>query len=339
MGLGLFRQTGDRTPDSGSTPHGADLASPEGHPELYRRAFDDAAIGMAIVSPEGRWLRVNRSLAEMTGYTQEQLAEMGARDITHPDDLPKALMALRGLVDGSKDRFQIEERYVHSKGHVLWISLSVSAVRDAAGKLGYLISQMQDITERKEAEQRLTHKASHDSLTGLPNRALFEDRMMLALGRLRRDGYPHGVLFLDLDHFKAVNDTRGHDAGDQLLVGVAKRLSNLLRPTDTLSRLGGDEFAILCERMDEQGAAALSKRIGETLSEPFDVDDRRIFISASIGIAINRDAGLSPGDVLADADLAMYEAKEQGRSRYAFFDAELRERSQSRLALEAGLGA
>jgi diguanylate cyclase (GGDEF)-like protein/PAS domain S-box-containing protein len=307
--------------------------------ERFRRAFDDAAVGMAIVSPEGRWLRVNRSLAEMTGYDQERLSSMSFREITHPEDLPKDRPALEALLDGSRERFQTEQRYLHAEGHPIWVSLNMSAVRDASGELLYLISQMQDITERKEAEAQLTHKASHDSLTGLPNRALLEDRMILALGRLRRDGNPHAVLFCDLDHFKVVNDTRGHEAGDQLLAEVAKRLSDLVRPTDTVGRLGGDEFAILCERMNERGAIVLAERIKDVLAEPIEVDDREIQISASIGIAVNRDPGLLPSDVVGNADLAMYEAKEQGRARHAFFDAELRERAQSRLALEAGLGA
>jgi diguanylate cyclase (GGDEF)-like protein/PAS domain S-box-containing protein len=320
-----------------SDRHDAERALHEAK-ERFRRAFDDAAIGMAIVSPEGRWLRANRSLAEITGYTQQQLTQMGFRDITHPEDLPKDLSALRGLVDGTRARFQTEERYFHANGHVIWVSLNVSAVRDEADKPMYLLAQMQDITERKEAEAHLTHKASHDPLTALPNRTLLDERMVRALGKLRRDNHPHTVLFLDLDRFKVVNDTRGHDAGDQLLIEVAHRLSELVRPTDTVSRLGGDEFAILCERMDESGAELLAERIDEVLVEPIEVDEREIPITASIGIAVNRDPAASPNDVIADADLAMYEAKEQGRARYAFYDPEMRERAQSRLALEAGLG-
>src|SRR5207247_1095850 len=143
-----------------------------------------------------------------------------------------------------------EKRYYHADGHLLWINLNVSAVRGKDGELLYLISQMQDITERKAAEERLAHQASHDSLTGLPNRILFNDRLALAISRLRRQPAALAVMFLDLDRFKQVNDSMGHDAGDKLLVQAANRLRSLLRTSDTITRLGGDEFVLLFEGVD-----------------------------------------------------------------------------------------
>ena len=304
--------------------------------QRFRSAFDDAGIGMAIVSLEGRWLRANRALAELTGYPQDQLVGMGFEDITHPDDLPKDFNALQEMIDGVRDRFQTEKRYIHADGHVIWISLSTTLVRDGESKPMYLLSQMQDISERKEQERRLTHRASHDELTGLPNRGVLEDRMLLAFNRQRRDRKPISVLYLDLDGFKRVNDTHGHDAGDYLLVAVAKRLTALVRPTDVVSRLGGDEFAILCEAMNEDGATQLAKRIVEVVPKPIEVAGRSLAVTPSVGIALSRDPGIRPGELLADADMAMYFAKEESRSGFAFFEDELREHARNRMSLDAG---
>jgi diguanylate cyclase (GGDEF)-like protein/PAS domain S-box-containing protein len=304
--------------------------------QRFRSAFDDAGIGMAIVSLEGRWLRANRALAELTGYPQDQLVGMGFEDITHPDDLPTDFNALQEMIEGVRDRFQTEKRYIHADGHVIWISLSTTIVRDGESKPMYLLSQMQDISERKEQEKRLTHRASHDELTGLPNRGVLEDRMLLAFNRQRRDRKPISVLYLDLDGFKRVNDTHGHDAGDYLLVAVAKRLTALVRPTDVVSRLGGDEFAILCEAMNEDGATQLAKRIVEVVPKPIEVAGRSLAVTPSVGIALSRDPGIRPGELLADADMAMYFAKEESRSGFAFFEDELREHARNRMSLDAG---
>ena len=303
--------------------------------QRFRSAFDDAAIGMAIVSPEGRWMRANRALEALTGYPQDQLLGMGFADITHPDDLPKDIHALQEMVEGTRDSFQTEKRYLHADGRIIWVWLSTTVVRDADGKPAYLLSQMQDISERKENEARLAHRASHDELTGLPNRGVLEDRMVLALNRQRRERKPISILYLDLDGFKRVNDTHGHDAGDVLLVAIAKRLTALVRPTDVVSRLGGDEFVILCEGMDERGATQLAKRIVEVVPEVVEVGSQRLAVTPSIGIALSRDPGIRPGELLAHADMAMYFAKEEGRSGYAFYEDQLRERARSRFALES----
>jgi diguanylate cyclase (GGDEF)-like protein/PAS domain S-box-containing protein len=307
--------------------------------QRFRSAFDDAAIGMAIVDTEGNWQRTNRALSELTGYSQERLMEMGFSDLTHPDDLPKDLNALQEMLDGVRDRFQTEKRYFHADGHVIWVSLNTRMVRDADGNPMYLLSQMQDISERKEQEARLTHRASHDELTGLPNRGMLEDRMVLALNRQRRDRKPIGILYLDLDGFKRVNDTHGHDAGDYLLIAIAKRLTALVRPTDVVSRLGGDEFVILCEGMDENGATRLAKRIVEVVPKPITVEGVQLAVTPSIGIALTRDPATRSGHLLADADMAMYFAKEEGRSGYAFYEDELRQRTRSRLVVDPRLNA
>jgi diguanylate cyclase (GGDEF)-like protein/PAS domain S-box-containing protein len=284
--------------------------------ERFRSAFDDAAVGMSIVSAEGRWLRVNQALSDITGYSQARLTRMGFADITHPDDLGDDLGALDELISGSRQRYTAEKRYRHADGHTVWIALSVSTVRGEHGELLYLISQMQDITERKAAEARLAHQALHDPLTGLPNRTLFSDRMMVARARLRRGG-TIGILFCDLDGFKDINDRYGHETGDRVLAEGAGRLSSVVRPSDTIARLGGDEFAILCEGIDERGAVAVADRISDALKAPIRVPAGPLTIGASIGIVITEDADLRPDALLHSADSAMYAAKRAGGGRYA----------------------
>jgi diguanylate cyclase (GGDEF)-like protein/PAS domain S-box-containing protein len=295
--------------------------------QRFRSAFDDAAIGMAIVSPDGRWMRANRALAELTGYPIEQLVGKAFADITHPDDLPKDVEALQEMLDGVRDRFQTEKRYIHADGRVIWVSLSTTIVRDSAGGPLYLLSQMQDIGERKQTEAALAHRASHDDLTGLPNRSLLEDRLVLALNRQRRERKPVAILYLDLDGFKDVNDTHGHDAGDFVLVAVAKRLTALVRPMDVVSRLGGDEFAVLCEGMDEAAATKLAKRIVEVVPKPIDAGGIELTVAPSVGISLTREPATKPADLVADADVAMYFAKDQSEFGYAFYEDDLHPRS------------
>lgn len=305
--------------------------------QRFRSAFDDAAIGMAIVSPEGRFLRVNRALVELLGYSEDELVGMGFGDITHPEDRDQGLRALEEMVEGLRDRFQTEERYFHADGQVIWTDLSTTIVRDSESRPLYLLSQIQDISVRKETEARLAHRASHDELTGLPNRGVLEDRMVLALNRQRRERKPITILYLDLDGFKRVNDTHGHDAGDYLLIAIAKRLTALVRPTDVVSRLGGDEFVVLCESMDEKAATKLAKRIVEVVPTPIEVEGSSLSVTPSVGIALSRDPAIRPGELLADADMAMYFAKEEARSGYAFFEDGLRERARRRLDFDPGI--
>ncbi|HKQ53596.1 MAG TPA: diguanylate cyclase, partial [Pyrinomonadaceae bacterium] len=236
--------------------------------ERFRSAFDYAAIGMALVSPEGKWLQVNRSLCEMVGYSEPELLVMDWESITHPDDVAAVSTQIEQLLGGSIPTYQTEKRYIHKNGGEVCIFLSISLTRDPETKSTRLIFQTQDITDRKRAERQLLHDAFHDTLTGLPNRALFVDRLKQALARTRRLG-PHqfAVLFLDLDRFKVINDSLGHIVGDQLLVGIARRLEACLRPGDTVARLGGDEFTILLEDVtDIDEAIVVAERVEKEIS-------------------------------------------------------------------------
>jgi diguanylate cyclase (GGDEF)-like protein/PAS domain S-box-containing protein len=289
--------------------------------ELFRRAFDDAGIGMALVDTAGNWIRVNQALGDITGYTPARLLKMGFRDVTHPDDLFAEEDALRELVEGHEQRYAVEKRYIHADGHVVWIALNLSAVHGEHGEVLYLISQMQDITERRKAEERLAHQALHDPLTGIPNRILFSDRMMTARARLRRDpGGALAILYLDLDGLKTINDSLGHDAGDRLLSEVSARLAAVIRPSDTLARIGGDEFAVLCEGVDERTALAIAERLSAAVRQP--ITARRgepLRVSVSIGIVLTSDPNRDTETLLAQADEAMYAAKQSRRTNAAVY--------------------
>jgi diguanylate cyclase (GGDEF)-like protein/PAS domain S-box-containing protein len=293
--------------------------------ERFRRSFHDSAAGMAIVSTKGEWMQVNQAFADLTGYTKGELKEMSFADITHPDDVDAELEALDQLVAGERRRYVTEQRCLRADGRLVWISLSLSPVRDEDGDVLYLISQMQDVTDRKRTEAKLAHQAMHDPLTGLPNRTLFTDRMQLAKARLRRGG-SLALLFCDLDDFKVVNDSFGHDAGDRLLIDVAGRLRSVLRPSDTVSRFGGDEFALLCEGVDSEATERIASRIAEAFSAPFVIDGNEVSLSTSTGIVLTTDPEVDPDQLMSDADLAMYAAKQGGGARHALFGDETGER-------------
>jgi diguanylate cyclase (GGDEF)-like protein/PAS domain S-box-containing protein len=307
--------------------------------DRFRSAFDYAAIGMALVSTEGRWLQVNRSLCQILGYTEEELLLTDFLSVTHPDDLPTALSNIGQLLKGKVQASQMEKRYIHKSGHEVWVHWSVSLVRDQYSKSVHLIFQIQDITDRKLAEQQLHHDAFHDALTGLPNRALFMDHLKLAIARSRRNTQTKfAVLYLDLDRFKVINDSLGHTIGDQLLVGIADRLKKNLRPGDTVARLGGDEFTVLVEDIaDEAESLQVAERVQKELSVPFNLSGREVFTTVSMGIAPSATGYERAEDILRDADTAMYRAKSMGKARYEIFDKAMHARAINLLQMETDM--
>jgi diguanylate cyclase (GGDEF)-like protein len=242
-------------------------------------------------------------------------------------DLATFLRGLRRLRQASEPVTHVREL---SDGRALSINFQPMAQQ------GWLVT-IEDITERRRAEARITHMAHHDALTGLPNRVLFLKRLSQGIARSRR-GDPCAVLCLDLDHFKAVNDTLGHPVGDALLRAVTARLLAHVRETDTVARLGGDEFAIVQSSVEQpQDATALAQRLTEVLSEPFDLEGHQMVIGTSVGIAVVPQDGDDPHVLLKNADLALYKAKADGRGRYRCFEPEMDARMQARRALELDL--
>jgi len=302
--------------------------------ERFRTAFNAAGSGMALVGLDGRFLRVNDELVRLSGYSSSELLATSFISITHPDDQAAGRSLIRRILTGGQRTFLLDQRYVHKSGALVWVTVSASLICDDDGRPMYLIAQIQDITERKRAEDLLEHQALHDPLTGLPNRTLLLDRLRHAIGRAKRTNAAAAVLFLDLDRFKLVNDSLGHDAGDQLLVAVARRIQSVLRPQDTAARFGGDEFVIVCEDvLAPEDAEHIADRVAEALRTPFALPDGETFLTASIGIAISRSDGDTPESLMRDADAAMYRAKERGKARYELFDEVLRERAAGRLKL------
>ncbi len=240
----------------------------------------------------------------------------------HPDDLSGLKNMLIEHLSGNARNFEHEYRILGTGGDHLWVLSRGLAVRSSSGETRRVAGSMTDITERKMAEELLTFGALHDELTGLANRMLFKDRLMVALKTLKRQsGPPFGVLFLDLDRFKRVNDTFGHSVGDRLLVEIAVRLASFLRPGDTLARLGGDEFGILVsDAPSVSDALHVAERVQERLKVPFAVDGRQLEVSASIGIALSATGYDGPEEILHDADVAMYRAKAAGRGQTQVFD-------------------
>jgi diguanylate cyclase (GGDEF)-like protein/PAS domain S-box-containing protein len=256
--------------------------------------------------------------------------------ITHPEDRQRVLEEDRRTND-SGDAFATEYRQFAKDGSVVWLRDEATLVRGAGGEPLYWLGVQMDITERKRMEERLHRQALHDSLTGLPNRELFVDRLGQALRRTWREDKQVAVLFMDLDGFKVVNDSLGHEAGDLLLTVVAQRLGRCVRPQDTLARFGGDEFVVLVEDVDEPAAAIrVAERIAEELRRPFILGGRELYAPASIGVSWGDARTKSSEDLLRDADTAMYQAKRDG-SGYRVFDPDMYERVVRRLELENDL--
>jgi len=303
--------------------------------ERYRSLFEESRDAIYVTTRDGVFLDVNQSTLDLLGYTREQIIGMNVREL-YVDMLDRSRFQEEIERSGTVRDFELLLRT--SDGRVLDCLLSSSVRLDEQGGVAGYQGIIHDITERKRVQERLLHDALHDALTGLPNRTLLLDRLSFALERTRRRNERFAVLFLDLDRFKVVNDSLGHLLGDELLVGVTRRLSSCLRPGDTVARLGGDEFTIL---LGDVGTAADAERVAErihaSLASPFDLASQEVFVSVSIGIALSSDEYRAPEEMLRDADLAMYRAKSAGRARHRVFDASMHHLAVETLQLETDL--
>jgi len=456
-------------PVGNSTSHQVSSSVSQVLDARVRGAFDYAAIGMALIAPDGRWLKVNQSLCGIVGYSEQEMLGLTYRDITHPADLAMISAHATKLLAGEIATYEVEKRYVHKRGHDVYVLLSMSLVRDGNDAPLYFICQIQNISARKSTEEalfveqerarvtldsigdavlttdtagnisylnavaekmtgwsreeaagrpltevfhivdhitrqparnpakmalaenktvsmaagvvlirrdgsevgiedsaapihdrdgkvsgavlvfhdvtvsrgmteKMAHLAQHDALTDLPNRVLLNERIAQAIALARRNGRKAAVLFLDVDHFKQVNDSLGHAMGDKLLLSVAARLLACVRVSDTVSRQGGDEFLVLLPDIERsQDAARFATNMLAAQALPHPIDGQELHVTISIGIGLYPDDGQDADTVIKSADIAMYHAKENGRNNYQFFAQDMNTRVIERLSIESGL--
>ncbi len=310
------------------------LAASEG---LFRTAMESAAIGMVVNELNGRFRLVNRSLCTMLKRDASWLTAHDFGDVIHPDDLAASHHARREMLAGRTASTISQVRLVAADGTTLWARAAVVLIRDAEGRPDYFLSQLEDVTTERKAQQELAFQAFHDPLTGLRNRAWILDMLEVDLRAATRTGRSVGVLFIDLDHFKVVNDSLGHPAGDEVLATVADRIAAGLRPSDRVGRFGGDEFVVVVpDAREAHEVEKVAARIIDAVSEELDVRGHRVVPSVSIGIAMSTPTS-TPADLLRDTDSALFRAKGAGRSRWQFFDQEMHAHAVARLTIEGQL--
>nr|WP_309225994.1 EAL domain-containing protein [Streptomyces lunaelactis] len=305
----------------------------------FRAVFEGAAIGIGIADLDGNVLEVNETLTRMFGGLEHHVRGRKVTDWAHPEDRPHVWQLYRELVRGERDHFRVEKPFFRNDGTVLWTNLTVSLLRDPDGRPEYQLALMEDTTERRLLNLRLRYEATHDALTGLPNRTLFFERLEKALSA--GDGARFGLCYLDLDGFKAINDSLGHAAGDRLLVEVADRLQSCATaPGEMVARLGGDEFVALTTGPDTQREVHdLAARILGVLGSPIRVDGREFTVRGSIGIVEGPAGERTTAEVLRSADITMYRAKSAGGNRYELADPEADARAITRHGLTTALPA
>jgi diguanylate cyclase (GGDEF)-like protein/PAS domain S-box-containing protein len=281
----------------------------------FRNAFDYAAIGMALVSPQGAWLRVNRSLCELVGHSEEELLRSNFQTITHADDVGNDLANLYRLIQGETPTCQVEKRYVHKLGQVVWAMNSVSLVRDSEDNPAHFIFQIQDISERKRAESALQSLSLVDELTGLYNRRGFLAVTEQYLESFQRSDNGLVVLYADLDGLKGINDSLGHLEGDRALVRTAEVLKEAFRSSDIIARLGGDEFVLLASVGADESAESLTERLQQKIDLANAQRNRPYDLSISIGVAhYDPDEACTIEELMGRADRVMYEEKRKKRT-------------------------
>ncbi len=305
----------------------------------FRAVFEGAAIGIGIADLEGNILQVNGALQRMFGVTEQTMRGRRVPEWKHPEDAPQVWRLYEELVRGDREHYHTEKAFHRPDGTVLWTNLTVSLLRDADGRPQYQLALMEDTTERRLLNLRLRYEATHDALTGLPNRTLFFERLEKALAA--GDGQRFGLCYLDLDGFKTINDSLGHAAGDRLLVEVADRLQSCATaPGEMVARLGGDEFVALTTGTDtEREVDELADRIMNALVTPVRIEGRELLVRGSIGIVEGPAGERGPAEVLRSADITMYRAKSAGGNRYEMADAEADARAITRHGLTTALPA
>ena len=297
-------------------------------------------VGLAITSPEKGWIRVNDHLCKMLGYSEQGMLSLTWEELTHPDDLEADLKQFRRLLANKIDGYTLEKRFIRQTGSIISTKLVVGCVRKADGQVDYVLAMVEDITQRKNDAKKIENLAFYDPLTKVANRRLLMDRLEQALTLSFRSGRKGSLLFLDLDNFKALNDTLGHDVGDSLLQQAANRLKKCIREGDTIARFGGDEFVILLGGLSEQTTEAasqtelISHKILTEFRKSYSLAHHSYLISTSIGAVLFGEHASSVDELLKQADIAMYQAKKSGGDSLQFFDPKMQASITDRVELE-----
>lgn len=310
------------------------IMSEERYHDLYHFAPDM----YFTVLPDGTLKSVNRCGAEALGYTEAELTGRRLWDVIHPEDLERAQAQFADIFSKTIHQSQLDFRKVHKDGSTIWVHDRARLILDQAGRPKELLLVCLDITLRKQMEETIRYQAYHDLLTQLPNRALFNDHLNLALAQARHHQRKLAVMFLDLDRFKTINDSLGHHIGDGLLQRVACLLSSCLREGDTVARQGGDEYTVLLPQITHnKDAAIVAEKIHSTLNQPLNIEGHRLQVTTSIGISIFPDDGTDAATLMKNADIAMYHAKGSGKGTYSFFDTEISRQTRLRMNLESAI--
>ncbi|MFD6496312.1 putative bifunctional diguanylate cyclase/phosphodiesterase [Streptomyces sp. NPDC059944] len=305
----------------------------------FRAVFEGAAIGIGIADLDGNMLQANGALLRMFGGSEQTMRGRRVTEWTHAEDAPQVWRLYEELVRGEREHYHVEKAFYRPDGTALWTNLTVSLLRDADGEPQYQLALMEDTTERRLLNLRLRYEATHDALTGLPNRTLFFERLEKALAA--GEGQRFGLCYLDLDGFKTINDSLGHAAGDRLLVEVADRLQSCATASgEMVARLGGDEFVALTTGPDtEREVEELAGRIMNALVTPISIDGRELTVRGSIGVVEGPSGVRGAADVLRSADITMYRAKSAGGNRFELADPEADARAITRHGLTTALPA
>ncbi|MER3438222.1 MAG: hypothetical protein C4346_11895 [Chloroflexota bacterium] len=313
--------------------------------QRYRTVVESVQEVIFQTDRDGRWSFLNPAWTELTGFAVEDCLGKSFLEFLHPDDLTDSITSFNRVLADTRAECRRERRIVTVTGEVRVCEVRARALLDGSGSVTGMIGTLADVTDRnraeealRESQERYRHLALHDPLTGLANRAYFMERLEEAVAASARTSSDVAVLFLDLDGFKLVNDTLGHDTGDRLLVQVAKRLQKVIRSEDTVARLGGDEFAILlCSTESLDAIAAIARRLIDVVQEPYRLDDQEIRIGASIGVAQGWNGRIRPRDLLRNADIALYEAKGSGRRTFAIYEPRMSAKVRTRLKQETDI--
>ncbi|MET3130401.1 diguanylate cyclase (GGDEF)-like protein/PAS domain S-box-containing protein [Oxalobacteraceae bacterium GrIS 1.11] len=301
----------------------------------FRTMFEAAPMGIALIdSVSGQLRDINPRFLDIAGRSLQQMKDSKWMDLSHPGDLAPELEQMARLNAQQISGYKCSKRILRPDGAVVWVDASIAAIETAPHAAPHHLCMIEDVTEKRESEALIWQQANFDTLTELPNRRMFHDRLEHDLLKAKRDGLRIAILFIDLDHFKEVNDTLGHHQGDVLLIDAARRIRACVRESDTVARLGGDEFTVILSNLaDAERVDVIAQNIIDSLLSPFALGQEQAFVSASIGITLYPDDAASIADLLKHADQAMYAAKDGGRNRFSYFTPALQVAALNRMRL------